>query len=96
MRQQLSKRQHECLQFASEGYNATEIGKLLGISPRSVEVHRAFAKKKLGAATISHAMMIFNYSHGWPQYGEDIAGIVTEEQWRALQVAMAARHGLEL
>ena len=44
----LTAREREILQMAAEGSSSGEIGGKLGISPRTVEVHRSKLMKKLG------------------------------------------------
>ena len=44
----LSPREREVLQLAAEGHSNPEISTRLGISPRTVETHRANLMKKLG------------------------------------------------
>lgn len=46
--QTLTTREREILQMAAEGRSSTEIGNKLGISPRTVELHRSRFLKKLG------------------------------------------------
>lgn len=46
--QSLTTREREILQMAAEGRSSTEIGHKLGISPRTVELHRSRFLKKLG------------------------------------------------
>lgn len=46
--QSLTTREREILQMAAEGRSSTEIGLKLGISPRTVELHRSRFMKKLG------------------------------------------------
>lgn len=46
--QSLTMREREVLQMAAEGSSSTEIGHKLGISPRTVELHRSRFLKKLG------------------------------------------------
>lgn len=46
--QSLTMREREILQMAAEGRSSTEIGHKLGISPRTVELHRSRFLKKLG------------------------------------------------
>lgn len=43
----LSDREREVLQLAGQGYSNQEIGEMLQISPRTVEVHRAKLMRKL-------------------------------------------------
>jgi len=44
----LSPREREVLQLVAEGYTSAEIGGRLGISPKTVEVHRGHISAKLG------------------------------------------------
>lgn len=46
--QSLTAREREILQMAAEGRSSSEIGHRLGISPRTVELHRSRFLKKLG------------------------------------------------
>lgn len=46
---ELSERQHECLSRAGEGMSSKEIGRLLGISPSTVDNHIHAAISKLNA-----------------------------------------------
>jgi DNA-binding CsgD family transcriptional regulator len=52
----LSKRQVECLFWAREGKSSTDIGAILGISPRTVDDHLAAACSKLGVRTRTQAV----------------------------------------
>jgi len=47
----LSPRECQCLQWASQGKTDSEIGVILGISARTARFHIENAKRKLGAAT---------------------------------------------
>jgi DNA-binding NarL/FixJ family response regulator len=47
----LSSREREVFQLAAEGHTNKEIGKMLFISPRTVEIHRANMMAKLGLRT---------------------------------------------
>jgi DNA-binding CsgD family transcriptional regulator len=47
----LSPREAECLRWVSDGKTDFEVGKILGISPRTVRFHIRNAKTKLGVAT---------------------------------------------
>lgn len=49
--QNLSVREAQCLRYVAIGHPDAEIGKILGISPRTVRFHVDSAKAKLGAAT---------------------------------------------
>jgi two-component system response regulator NreC len=44
----LTTRELEVLQMTAEGRSSAEIGKILGISPRTVEIHRGNLMRKLG------------------------------------------------
>lgn len=44
----LSPREREVLQLVAEGYTSAEIGGRLGISPKTVEVHRSRISAKIG------------------------------------------------
>ncbi|MGE0564336.1 MAG: response regulator transcription factor [Pseudolabrys sp.] len=45
--QKLTEREHEILLHVTRGASSKEVGRLLGISPRTVDVHRARIKEKL-------------------------------------------------
>jgi DNA-binding NarL/FixJ family response regulator len=47
----LTSREREVLQLVAEGYTASDIGARLGLSPRTVETHRASVMRKLGLHT---------------------------------------------
>jgi len=50
---ELSPRQREVMELLIEGLSNKEIGKQLGISPRTVETYRAFVMAKMGAASLA-------------------------------------------
>ncbi len=52
----LSAREKEVLQWVAAGKSQTDIGTILSISTRTVEVHLRSAREKLGALTTSHAV----------------------------------------
>lgn len=54
----LSPRQLECLEWAARGKSATDIGSILGISPRTAAFHIESAKAKLGVRTTSQAVAL--------------------------------------
>jgi FixJ family two-component response regulator len=54
----LSSREREVLQAIAEGCNSREIGEKLGISPRTVEIHRANMINKLQAKNSPDAVRI--------------------------------------
>jgi FixJ family two-component response regulator len=49
----LSKRENEVMKLAVSGLTSKEIAKKLGISPRTVEVHRTHVMHKMGAANVA-------------------------------------------
>ncbi|WP_159587937.1 helix-turn-helix transcriptional regulator [Chelativorans xinjiangense] len=51
----LSRREHQCLQWAAQGKSAWDIGRILGISPRTASFHLDNARKKLEVRTIIQA-----------------------------------------
>jgi len=55
---QLTDREREVLQLISNGQSNKEAGRELGISPRTVEVHRARVMEKLGARNTADLMRI--------------------------------------
>lgn len=59
----LTPREREVLDHAARGLHAKEIGKLLGISPRTVEVHKARIMGKLGARNVAE-LVRFSMSAG--------------------------------
>jgi LuxR family transcriptional activator of conjugal transfer of Ti plasmids len=52
---QLTPRERTCLMFSGQGLSATEIARLLDISPRSVKFHLDNSRHKLGAANLRQA-----------------------------------------
>lgn len=55
---QLTPREREVLQLITDGQSNKEAGRLLGISPRTIEVHRARIMEKLGARNTADLMRI--------------------------------------
>ncbi len=55
---QLTPREREVLQLISNGQSNKEAGRALGISPRTIEVHRARVMEKLGARNTADLMRI--------------------------------------
>ncbi|MEO1562859.1 MAG: autoinducer binding domain-containing protein [Pseudomonadota bacterium] len=53
---QLSKREMEVLQWVACGKNQQDIGVILGISPRTVELHLRSCREKLNALTTTQAV----------------------------------------
>jgi two-component system response regulator FixJ len=56
--QKLSPREQEVLHLAARGLTSREIAAELGISPRTVEVHRASVMHKTGAASVADLVRI--------------------------------------
>jgi two-component system response regulator FixJ len=50
---ELSPRQREVMELMIDGHSSKEIGKQLGISPRTVETYRALAMAKMGASSLA-------------------------------------------
>ena len=55
---QLTPREREVLQLITNGQSNKEAGRELGISPRTIEVHRAQVMEKLGARNTADLMRI--------------------------------------
>jgi two-component system response regulator FixJ len=55
---QLTPREREVLQLITNGESNKEAGRRLGISPRTIEVHRARVMEKLGARNTADLMRI--------------------------------------
>ena len=56
--EKLTRREIEVLYWVAQGRSASEIGRILGISERTVEVHVSRAIRKLGARNRTHAAII--------------------------------------
>ncbi len=56
--EQLTPREREVLQLITNGQSNKEAGRQLGISPRTIEVHRARVMEKLGARNTADLMRI--------------------------------------
>jgi FixJ family two-component response regulator len=54
----LTPREREVLQLVTNGQSNKEAGRELGISPRTIEVHRARVMEKLGARNTADLMRI--------------------------------------
>lgn len=52
-----TRRQLECLSWVQEGKSATDIGAILGLSPRTVEGHLAKACEEFGVRTRIQAVL---------------------------------------
>ena len=55
----LSRREYECLEWATAGKSATDIAVILGLAPSTVIDHLSRAKAKLGVRTIVQAVALF-------------------------------------
>lgn len=55
----LTAREREVLKLIADGRSNKEAGRELGISPRTIEVHRARVMEKLGARNAADLMRIF-------------------------------------
>jgi FixJ family two-component response regulator len=56
--EQLTPREREVLQLITNGQSNKEAGRELGISPRTIEVHRARVMEKLGARNTADLLRI--------------------------------------
>lgn len=56
----MTKRELEVMHCLCEGLSGKDIGEQLGISSRTVEVHRRSAILKLGARNQTHAAVLFD------------------------------------
>lgn len=56
----LTTREREVMQCVCEGLTAQGTGERLGISSRTVEIHRRVAILKLGARNQTHAAVLFD------------------------------------
>ncbi|MDX8450958.1 helix-turn-helix transcriptional regulator [Mesorhizobium sp. VK3C] len=52
----LTPREYECLQWAAQGKTDWEIGRILGITQRTVAFHLVNARGKLGVTTTRQAI----------------------------------------
>jgi DNA-binding CsgD family transcriptional regulator len=57
-RQSLTRQERVVLKQVIRGASSKETGRILGISPRTVEFHRAHIRKKLGAKNTAHLVRI--------------------------------------
>lgn len=58
----LTERENEVMRLLCEGENGRCIAASLGLSVRTVEIHRANAVRKLGARNQTHAAVLFDRS----------------------------------
>jgi DNA-binding CsgD family transcriptional regulator len=56
----MTRREREVMKLVCEGLTAQEIGERLGISSRTVEVHRRNALLELGARNQTQAAVLFD------------------------------------
>jgi DNA-binding CsgD family transcriptional regulator len=56
----MTEREAEVMRLVCEGLTAQEIGERLGISSRTVEIHRRTAVIKLGARNQTQAAVLFD------------------------------------
>jgi DNA-binding CsgD family transcriptional regulator len=54
----LTERERECLLLTGQGLQIRDIAVMLGISPNTAQVHVENIKRKLGAATKAHAVIL--------------------------------------
>lgn len=54
----LTQRERDCLVLTGQGHSEKEVALALDISPNTVRVHIEKAKRKLGAANKSHALIL--------------------------------------
>lgn len=60
---QLSGREEEVLEFLVKGYTSKEIAKKLGISPKTVDVHRASVIRKMGVSSAAELNRMMHGEH---------------------------------
>jgi two-component system response regulator FixJ len=54
----LSERQRQVMELAASGLSNKEIGARLGISPRTVEIHRAWMMERMGARNLAELVRV--------------------------------------
>jgi DNA-binding CsgD family transcriptional regulator len=63
--ERLTPRERQVLDLLTAGASNKEAGRRLGISPRTVEVHRAHIMEKLGAKNAAHLVrIVLSQRHG--------------------------------
>lgn len=60
MMYKLTKRETEVMRHLCEGLTAQGVGERVGLSSRTVEIHKASAIKKLDARNQTHAAVLFD------------------------------------
>lgn len=76
----LSRRESDVLRALLRGLSNRQIGQVLGISPRTVEIHRGKMMLKLGSRSISDAVRIAIYAGLDRELEEDIFGTGAHDQ----------------
>lgn len=59
----LTDRETDVMRLICEGLTAQGVGEALGISSRTVEIHRSNARLKLGARNQTQAAVLFDRMH---------------------------------
>lgn len=57
---QLTDRQSRVLDLMCEGLSNKEIARAMGISPRTVEIHRGYALRCIGARNTIHGVLLWD------------------------------------
>lgn len=57
-RSELTERQRQVMDYATSGYTNRQIGELLEISPRTVEIYRSQAMEKMGVGSLAELVRI--------------------------------------
>jgi DNA-binding NarL/FixJ family response regulator len=63
LQQTLTMREREIIQMVAEGRSSNQIGNKIGISPRTVEIHRSNLMKKLGLKNQAE-LILYAIKHG--------------------------------
>jgi DNA-binding NarL/FixJ family response regulator len=61
--ERLSSRERQVLQYVVDGRSSAEIGRLLNLSPKTVETYRSRLMRKLGVENVAH-LVRFAIEHG--------------------------------
>lgn len=59
MKKKLTKREKEVLKLISEGLTSEEIAKIIGVTQRTVDAHRANAMQRTGAKNSAHLVAMW-------------------------------------